>query len=74
MPTDWTFEKAMARLESIVATLESGNCTLDDSMKLFEEGTKITAFCAQALKDAQQKITKLTLRDEPEDKPEEERS
>lgn len=57
---DMTFEQAMTRLEQIVATLESGRCTLDDSLKLFEEGTKLTAYCAQQIKTAEQKILKLT--------------
>ena len=52
MATEWTFEKAMTRLEQIVAALESGRCTLDDSLKLFEEGTKLTAYCSKALKTA----------------------
>lgn len=60
MATEWTFEKAMARLEQIVAALESGKCTLDDSMKFFEEGTRLTAYCAKQLKEAEQKIVKLT--------------
>lgn len=61
MATEWTFETAMARLEEIVALLESGNCTLDESLKLFEEGAKLTAFCNESLKAAEQKITQLTL-------------
>jgi len=60
MATEWTFEKAMARLEQIVTALESGRCTLDDSLKLFEEGTKLTAYCSRMLKEAEQKIVKLT--------------
>lgn len=55
-----TFEQAMTRLEQIVATLEGGRCTLDDSLKLFEEGTKLTAYCAEQIKTAEQKIIKLT--------------
>lgn len=55
-----TFEQAMTRLEQIVTTLESGRCTLDDSLKLFEEGTKLTSYCAEQLKTAEQKILKLT--------------
>lgn len=60
MATEWTFEKAMTRLEQIVAALESGRCTLDDSLKLFEEGTRLTAYCSRLLKNAEQKIVKLT--------------
>lgn len=60
MATEWTFEKAMARLEQIVAALEGGRCTLDESLGLFEEGTKLTAYCSKLLKEAEQKIIKLT--------------
>lgn len=60
MMENMTFEQAMTRLEQIVATLESGRCTLDESLKLFEEGTKLTAFCADRIKTAEQKILKLT--------------
>lgn len=55
-----TFEQAMERLEEIVSVLESGKETLDESMKLFEEGTALTAFCSESLKNAEQKIIKLT--------------
>ena len=57
---EMTFETAMARLEEIVALLESGSCSLDESLKLFEEGTKLTAFCSDSLKKAEQKIVQLT--------------
>jgi exodeoxyribonuclease VII small subunit len=60
MDKQLTFEQAMERLEQIVSALESGKCTLDDSLKLFEEGTKLTAFCSEQLKNAEQKILKLT--------------
>ena len=61
MATEWTFETAMARLEEIVALLEGGKCTLDESLKLFEEGARLTTFCNESLKAAEQKITQLTL-------------
>ena len=64
MATEWTFEKAMARLEQIVAALESGRCPLDDSMKLFEEGTRLTTYCAKQLQEAEQKILKLSASEE----------
>lgn len=66
MAKEWTFETAMARLEQIVSLLENGRCTLDESLKLFEEGTKLTAFCSKALKTAEQKIVKLTAVEAPE--------
>lgn len=60
---EMTFETAMARLEEIVALLESGSCSLDESLKLFEEGTKLTAFCSDSLKKAEQKIVQLTQKE-----------
>ena len=63
MATEWTFEKAMARLEQIVAALEGGKVSLDDSLKLFEEGTKLSAYLSQLLDTAEQKVTMITVRD-----------
>ena len=60
MATEKTFEASIKRLEEIVRLLESGDISLDDSIKLFEEGTELTAFCSQALQTAEQKIVKLT--------------
>ena len=57
---EMTFEQAMARLEQIVTTLEGGRCSLDDSLKLFEEGTALTAYCSKQIQEAEQKILKLT--------------
>ncbi len=54
-----TFEAAMEKLEQIVAKLESGEAALDESLKLFEEGAKLAAFCSKALDTAEQKITTL---------------
>lgn len=56
---EMTYEKAILRLEEIVSSLEKNEVSLDESLKLFEEGTKLTAFCADKLKNAQQKITEL---------------
>ena len=40
-----TYEEAMTRLEKIVSMLETDTLSLDDSLKLFEEGTKLARFC-----------------------------
>lgn len=55
-----TYEEAMARLQEIVTKLESGEESLESSMKLFEEGAKLSAWCYQQLNNAEQKITELT--------------
>lgn len=56
---EMTYESAVKRLEEIVDLLEKNEISLDESMKLFEEGTKLTAFCSEKLKAAEQKITEL---------------
>jgi exodeoxyribonuclease VII small subunit len=53
-------EESMARLEEIVSILERGESTLDESLALFEEGTKLAAACSKQLDQAEQKILKLT--------------
>lgn len=54
-----TFEEAMERLAEIVKLLEKGDVPLDESMRLFEEGTKLSAKCASLLDGAQLKVEKL---------------
>ena len=56
MKNNITFEESLARLEIIVRELESGDVTLDDSVKLFEEGIKLSGICSKYLKDAKQKV------------------
>jgi exodeoxyribonuclease VII small subunit len=51
-----TFEEALKSLEGIVAKLESGETKLEDSIRLFEEGMRLSAFCQKRLDDADRKI------------------
>ncbi len=60
MSDSLSYENAMKRLEEITSLLEKNDISLDESIKLFEEGTKLTAFCSKTLKEAEQKITELT--------------
>ena len=60
---DVTFEQAMQRLEEIVSLLEDGKAPLNESMALFEEGTKLSAYLSQLLDTAEQKVTMMTVRD-----------
>ncbi|MBW1666889.1 MAG: exodeoxyribonuclease VII small subunit [Deltaproteobacteria bacterium] len=53
------FEEAMGRLEEIVEKLESGDLSLEDSLKMFEEGMKLIRFCSEKLEEAEQKVTML---------------
>lgn len=50
------FEDALSRLETIVAELEKGDLPLDDSLKIFEEGIKLSKTCLKILDDAERKI------------------
>ena len=54
-----SFEEALMRLESIVAQLENGGLSLEDSMRAFEDGMKLNAFCSAKLAEAEKKIEKL---------------
>lgn len=54
-----TFEQQLSRLEEIVAALERGDAPLADSLKLFEEGTKLIASCSDQLDRAEQQVVKL---------------
>ena len=51
-----TFESASARLEEIVKLLERGNSSLDESLKLYEEGVALVRFCNEALDNAEKRI------------------
>jgi len=54
-----TFENALSRLEEIVTKLESGEITLDESIKAFEEGKELVHFCLGKLEQAEKKVRKL---------------
>lgn len=61
MEKELTFEKAMKRLEEIVNALENNTVSLDDSLKLFEEGIKLTKYCENELKNIENKASKILL-------------
>ena len=50
------FEDALARLETIVNELEKGDLPLNDSLKIFEEGIKLSKSCLKMLDDAERKV------------------
>ena len=59
-----SFEESVERLEAIVAQLEKGECGLDESLKLFEEGAKLAGQCEKLLDQAEQKVNLLLANDE----------
>lgn len=54
------FEDAVAQLEAIVRRLEADSTSLDDSLKLFEEGVRLSRHCALKLDEAEKKVLLLT--------------
>jgi exodeoxyribonuclease VII small subunit len=58
-----TFEQAMKKLELIVQQLESGEQPLEDAVKKFEEGVKLSKFCSELLDETEKKIT-ILLKDQ----------
>lgn len=54
-----TFEESMQRLEVIVRALERGDAPLEESLKLFQEGTELVRSCNQLLEHAQLQVKKI---------------
>ena len=56
-----TFEQNMARLEQIVRMLERGDAPLEESLKLFEEGTGLVRSCGALLDEAELQVKKVMV-------------
>jgi exodeoxyribonuclease VII small subunit len=56
------FEDAFQKLESIVKKLEGGNLSLEESLKAFEEGVRLSRFCSKKLDEAEKKL-EILLKD-----------
>jgi exodeoxyribonuclease VII small subunit len=54
-----TFEKDLKQLEDVVAKLEQGDLPLDEAMKLFQDGMRLSKLCSQRLSTVEQEIKKL---------------
>lgn len=54
-----TFEQNMQRLEQIVRAMERGDVALDESLKLFQEGTNLVQSCGKLLDEAQLQVEKV---------------
>ena len=54
------FEKSLNELEKIISKLESGDCSLEESITLFEQGMEHTKSCREALENAKKRILDLT--------------
>ena len=56
-----SFEAAMAELDQVVGKLERGDVALEDSIALYERGAKLKAHCEAKLKDAEEKVEKISV-------------
>lgn len=56
-----TFEENMLRLEKIVQSMERGDVSLDESLKLFQEGTELVKNCGKMLDDAELQVSKIAV-------------
>lgn len=54
-----SFEQNLQRLEQIVRAMEKGDVPLDESMKLFQEGTELVRSCSKLLDEAQLKVNMI---------------
>lgn len=55
-----TFEENMQRLEQIVRAMERGDVPLEESLKLFQEGTQLVEHCGKLLDEAELQVKKIT--------------
>ena len=58
-PNDLSFEKAFAQLQELVKSLEGGSLPLEESLKAFEEGVRLTRHCQESLSAAELKVEQL---------------
>lgn len=65
IPKSTKFEDALGELETIVASLEDGEQSLEKSLEQFERGVSLSRFCQQSLTEAEQKV-KILLEDAPD--------
>ena len=56
-----TFEQSMVRLEQIVRAMERGDVALEESLKLFQEGTELVRSCGKLLEEAQLQVNKIMV-------------
>jgi exodeoxyribonuclease VII small subunit len=58
------FETSLQALEEIVSKMEQGTLSLEQSLEAFEQGVQLTRTCQSTLKEAEQRVSKLTQKDE----------
>ncbi len=64
--SELSYEEAIKRLEEIVSKLSDGECSLSESIELFDEGTKLAGLCNELLNKAEQRIKVISKGNENE--------
>lgn len=64
----YPFEEALEKLSVLVEKMESGDLSLEESLKIFEEGIKLSKDCQNALTDAEKKVQALLLEEDQTNK------
>ena len=64
MKENFSFEQALKRLEEIVDTLEAGNISLEESIKIYQEGIALSKLCSGMLEEAEGKVLAIMNRSE----------
>ena len=65
----YPFEEALEKLSVLVEKMESGDLSLEESLKLFEEGIKLSKDCQKALNDAEKKVQALLIEEDQTNTP-----
>ena len=60
----YPFEESLEKLSRLVEKMESGDLSLDESLKIFEEGIKLSKDCQNALSEAEKKVQALLLEED----------
>lgn len=60
----YPFEEALEKLSALVEKMENGDLSLEESLKIFEEGIKLSKDCQNALSDAEKKVQALLLEED----------
>ena len=67
MKKNMKYEEAVKKLEEIVIKLEKGDMALEDTVKLYDEATKLSGYCTALLENAKLKITEISEKEDAED-------
>ncbi len=68
MEKELTFEQAMKRLEEITNTIQKNDCSIDEGLKLYQEGLELAKFCDNKLKSFSEKLNEITAQVENDEK------